>query len=48
MPVQLEIGLTFASAPHAFLRQDAGVILVGEIPDEETAEIARSSSFGQT
>ncbi len=33
-------GLTFASALRAFLRQDPDVILVGEIRDLETAEIA--------
>jgi type IV pilus assembly protein PilB len=35
-----EIGLTFASALRCFLRQDPDIILVGEIRDEETAEIA--------
>ncbi len=35
-----EIGLTFASALRAFLRQDPNIILVGEIRDFETAEIA--------
>ena len=34
------IGLNFASALRAFLRQDPDVILVGEIRDKETAEIA--------
>ena len=34
------IGLTFASALRAFLRQDPDVILVGEIRDAETADIA--------
>lgn len=34
------IGLNFASALKAFLRQDPDVILVGEIRDKETAEIA--------
>ncbi len=33
-------GLTFASALRAFLRQDPDVIMVGEIRDLETAEIA--------
>ena len=33
-------GLTFASALKAFLRQDPDVIMVGEIRDEETAEIS--------
>lgn len=34
------IGLTFASALRSFLRQDPDVILVGEIRDAETAEVA--------
>jgi type IV pilus assembly protein PilB len=38
--VNEEIGLTFASALRAFLRQDPDVIMVGEIRDYETAEIA--------
>jgi type IV pilus assembly protein PilB len=35
-----EIGLTFANALRSFLRQDPDIILVGEIRDFETAEIA--------
>jgi type IV pilus assembly protein PilB len=35
-----EIGLSFASALRAFLRQDPDIIMVGEIRDFETAEIA--------
>jgi type IV pilus assembly protein PilB len=35
-----QIGLTFASALRSFLRQDPDIILVGEIRDFETAEIA--------
>ena len=38
--VKSEIGLTFASALRSFLRQDPDVIMVGEIRDSETAEIA--------
>ncbi|MBI4667347.1 MAG: type IV-A pilus assembly ATPase PilB [Nitrospinae bacterium] len=38
--VRPEVGLTFASALKAFLRQDPDVILVGEVRDMETAEIA--------
>jgi len=38
--MQEGIGLTFASALRSFLRQDPDVILVGEIRDFETAEIA--------
>ncbi|MHC4598752.1 MAG: ATPase, T2SS/T4P/T4SS family [Planctomycetota bacterium] len=40
MQMKREIGLTFASALRCFLRQDPDVILVGEIRDLETAEIA--------
>ena len=35
-----EIGLTFAGALRSFLRQDPDIIMVGEIRDYETAEIA--------
>jgi type IV pilus assembly protein PilB len=38
--VRETVGLTFASALRAFLRQDPNIILVGEIRDVETAEIA--------
>ncbi|HET7306687.1 MAG TPA: type IV-A pilus assembly ATPase PilB [Gammaproteobacteria bacterium] len=38
--VNPRVGLTFASALRSFLRQDPDVILVGEIRDLETAEIA--------
>lgn len=38
--VKEEIGLTFATALRAFLRQDPDIIMVGEIRDFETAEIA--------
>ena len=38
--VRPKVGLTFASALRAFLRQDPDVIMVGEIRDLETAEIA--------
>ncbi|MCM8812024.1 MAG: Flp pilus assembly complex ATPase component TadA [Candidatus Omnitrophica bacterium] len=38
--IRSEIGLTFASALRAILRQDPNVIMVGEIRDEETADIA--------
>ncbi len=43
--VQPTIGLTFASALRAFLRQDPDVIMVGEIRDKETAEIAIHASL---
>lgn len=39
------IGLTFASALRSFLRQDPDVIMVGEIRDKETAEIAINASL---
>ncbi len=38
--VREQIGLTFAAALRSFLRQDPNIILVGEIRDFETAEIA--------
>jgi type IV pilus assembly protein PilB len=38
--VKEEVGLTFASTLRAFLRQDPDIIMVGEIRDLETAEIA--------
>jgi len=38
--VNTKVGLTFASALRAFLRQDPDVVMVGEIRDIETAEIA--------
>jgi type IV pilus assembly protein PilB len=40
-----QIGLNFASALRAFLRQDPNIILVGEIRDFETAEIAVKASL---
>ncbi|RLB89331.1 MAG: type IV-A pilus assembly ATPase PilB, partial [Deltaproteobacteria bacterium] len=38
--VKNEIGMTYAAALKAFLRQDPDIIMVGEIRDMETAEIA--------
>lgn len=38
--VHTEIGMTFAAALKAFLRQDPDIIMVGEIRDMDTAEIA--------
>lgn len=38
--VNPKVGLTFASALRAFLRQDPDIIMVGEIRDLETAEVA--------
>jgi len=40
VPVREEVGMTFAAALKAFLRQDPDIIMVGEIRDIETAEIA--------
>ena len=40
VPVNADIGLTFAAALRAFLRQDPNVIMIGEIRDLETAGIA--------
>ncbi len=40
VPVRKEIGLTFAAALRSILRQDPDIIMLGEIRDEETAEIA--------
>ncbi len=37
--VKAQVGLTFASALRAFLRQDPDVIMVGEVRDQETAGI---------
>ncbi|MEE2902819.1 MAG: type II secretion system ATPase GspE [Myxococcota bacterium] len=45
MQVQSKIDLTFASGLRAFLRQDPDVIMVGEIRDKETAEIAIQASL---
>jgi type IV pilus assembly protein PilB len=39
-PMRAEIGLTFAAALRAFLRQDPNVIMIGEIRDLETGGIA--------
>jgi general secretion pathway protein E len=40
VPIKPQIGLTFANALRSFLRQDPDVMMVGEIRDRETAEIA--------
>ncbi|MBX5483825.1 MAG: type II secretion system ATPase GspE [Myxococcaceae bacterium] len=44
MAINPKIGLTFASGLRSFLRQDPDVIMVGEIRDRETAEIAITAS----
>jgi len=43
--VKTEIGLTFAAALKSFLRQDPDVIMVGEIRDLETAQIATKAAL---
>jgi len=43
--IRSEIGLTFARALRSFLRQDPDIILVGEIRDLETAQIAVQASL---
>src|SRR6185503_7810048 len=40
VPLRAQIGLTFANALRSFLRQDPDVMMVGEIRDRDTAEIA--------
>ena len=43
--VNREAGLTFASAMRSFLRQDPDIIMVGEIRDQETTELAIQASL---
>ena len=45
IPIHEAIGMTFARALRAFLRQDPDIIMVGEIRDKETAEIAIQASL---
>lgn len=45
VPVRQEIGMTFASALRAMLRQAPNIVMVGEIRDRETAEIAINASL---
>jgi general secretion pathway protein E len=45
MPVNEKLGVTFATALRALLRQDPDVMLVGEIRDQETAEIATQAAL---
>ncbi|RKG85596.1 type II secretion system ATPase GspE [Corallococcus terminator] len=45
MAIAPKIGLTFAQGLRSFLRQDPDVIMVGEIRDKETAEIAIQASL---
>jgi type IV pilus assembly protein PilB len=43
--VHEEIGLSFASALRAFLRQDPNIVMVGEVRDLETASIATKAAL---
>jgi general secretion pathway protein E len=45
VPVHEKVGLTFATALRSLLRQDPDVLLVGEIRDEQTAEIATHAAL---
>ena len=45
VPTKKEIGLTFANALRSILRQDPDIIMIGEIRDTETAEIAVESAL---
>lgn len=45
LPVNAAIGLTFSAALRSFLRQDPDVIMVGEIRDLETAQMAIQASL---
>ncbi len=45
VPVKEQAGMTFAKALRAFLRQDPDIIMVGEIRDLETAEIALKAAM---
>jgi type IV pilus assembly protein PilB len=45
IPIDADIGVTFAACLRSILRQDPDIILVGEIRDLETAEIAVQSSL---
>ncbi len=45
MPVSVQTGLTFATGLRAILRQDPNIIMVGEIRDTETANIAVNAAL---
>jgi type IV pilus assembly protein PilB len=45
VPTKKDIGLTFANALRSILRQDPDIIMIGEIRDTETAEIAIESAL---
>ena len=44
-PIDTKVGMSFASGLKAILRQDPDVVLVGEIRDSETAQIAAQASL---
>ena len=45
VPVRAEVGMTFAAALRAMLRQAPNIVMVGEIRDRETAEIAINAAL---
>ncbi len=45
VPVNAEVGMTFAAALRAMLRQAPNIIMIGEIRDDETASIAVNASL---
>ena len=45
VPVRPEIGMTFAAALRAMLRQSPNIVMVGEIRDRETADIALNAAL---
>jgi general secretion pathway protein E len=45
VPVNPKVGLTFANALRAILRQDPDIMLIGEIRDHDTAEIATHAAL---
>ena len=45
VPVQSEVGMTFAAALRAILRQAPNIVMVGEIRDRETAEMAINAAL---
>ena len=46
--VKEDIGLTFAAALRTFLRQDPDIIMLGEIRDRESAQMAIRAAFDRT
>jgi general secretion pathway protein E len=45
VPVNEKVGVTFASALRALLRQDPDILLVGEVRDPETAQVATQAAL---